>query len=132
MLGKEIFDFHSQGVGDVYINSFLIFAQRRYLLFSEATSAREDLTKSHALLKDTSQWYNNHLPKLNIQKTQFSIILLQESKRLLTLDIFQKTNIESQLSINVLGIAPHTDLSFHTHAFDFATRATNKSILFKM
>ena len=65
MLGKEIFDFHSQAVGDVYINSFLIFTQRRYLLFSEATSVLEDLTKS--------QWHNNHHLKLNVHKTQFCI-----------------------------------------------------------
>ena len=36
---------------------------------------------------------------------------------------FQNTKIESQLSINVLGVALDTDLSFHTHATDVATRA---------
>ena len=75
MLGKEILDVQSQGVGDVFINSFLIFTWRRYLLFCEATSVLEDLEKFHALLEDTSQWHNSHHLRLIIRKTQFCIIL---------------------------------------------------------
>ena len=73
MLRKETLDDQSQGVGDVFINSFLIFTRRRYLLFCEATSVLGDLEKSHTLLEDTSQWYNNHLEKLNAQKTRFCV-----------------------------------------------------------
>ena len=43
------------------------------MLFSEATSALEGLTKSHTLLQDISQWHNSHHLKLNVQKMQFCI-----------------------------------------------------------
>ena len=94
MLGKEILDVSSQGVGDVFINSFLIFTWRRYLLFCEATSVLEDLEKSYNLLEDTSQWYNNHLEKLNFQKTQFCMFSNMNLKDFNHLNFFktQKLN----------------------------------------
>ena len=93
-------------------------------LFCEATSVPEVLEKSHTLLKDASQWYNSHLLKLNLQKTQFCVFSDGTLKDYYHLNL-QHTKIESQLSINVLGVALDTDLSFITHATDVATRANN-------
>ena len=89
MLGKEILDVQSQGVGDVFINSFLIFTRRRYLLFCEATSVLEDLEKSHTLLRDTSQWYNSHIEKIMFRKHNYVYSLTGISKIITTL-IFSK------------------------------------------
>ena len=103
----------------------LICLRRRHL---EATNVPDILEKSHTLLKDASQWYNSHLLKLNVQKTQFCVFSNRNLSDYYHLN-FQNTKIESQLSINVLGVALDTDLSIHTHATDVGTKA-NKLVYF--
>ena len=66
---------------------------------------------------------DNHAPlKFNVQKMQFCVFSNRILKDYCRLN-FQNTKIESQLSIHALGVALDTDLSFHTHATDVATRA---------
>ena len=73
-------------------------------------------------MEEASKWYESHLLKLNIDKTQFCIFSNPVIKQYYHIT-FHNTKVESQLSINVLGVTLDTNLSFQTHATETATKA---------
>ena len=92
------------------------------LLYCEAATINDILHKSQSLLEKASEWYESHLLKLNIDKTQFCIFSNRNIKEYYHIN-FHNTKVESQLSINVLGVTLDTNLSFQTHATETATKA---------
>ena len=92
------------------------------LTYCEAATIKDILHKSQSLLEEASKWYESYLLKLLIDKTQFCISSNRNIKEYYYIN-FQNTKVESQLSVNVLGVTLDTNLSFQRHATEMATKA---------
>ena len=96
------------------------------LLFCEATSVPEDLEISHTLLKDASQWYNSHLLRLGIQKTQSCIFSNRSLKYYYNLN-FQNTKMNhNSQSMSYLSIYPHCKVGYNTNSIILHIKSCKK------
>ena len=120
ILGPILFNLAINGLLATFDNSFAYADDT--LIYCTATSIDEVLAESNTLLKKSSDWYHSHLLRLNIEKTQLCIFSNRNIKNSYHIN-FQNSKIETKLSIKVLGVTLDTDLSFHIHANETATKA---------